>query len=200
MKNNKKKFYTVLSLSAPRFIKNSYYFIASSHYLGSISEPYTINSPIFAKRLEMLYDNKIKIVVISDKFTKVYLEKPGDSISTDFRIVYIPTDLFLNNNAIEKLLIKNKKINQYIFIFEGLQYAEIVYKLAFYNIIVSGGSNTKKHILSPIQLRLARFLIAILPVTGSKVVNSFHSNRINQIPRIDLTSKEAKKITSQYIE
>lgn len=58
-------------------------------------------------------------------------------------------------------LINNKNINHSIFLFRNLDYREIVTNLALFKVIISGGSNSKKHILSPIQLRLARFIIAI---------------------------------------
>jgi hypothetical protein len=53
-----------------------------------------------------------------------------------------------------------------------------------HKIISSGGSNTKKHILSPIQLRLARFILAMSDNSGKDVANSFHFEE-TQITRID---------------
>jgi hypothetical protein len=54
-----------------------------------------------------------------------------------------------------------------------------------FNIIVSSGSNSKKYILSPIQLRLARFIIAISDFSGSEVEDSFHFERESGKSRID---------------
>jgi hypothetical protein len=60
-------------------------------------------------------------------------------------------------------------------------------------VILTGGSNTKKHILSPIQLRLARFLIALLSGGGSDVANSFHSDRVKGRAKVDFTTNEVKE-------
>ena len=84
--------------------------------------------------------------------------------------------------------------------FKDRDYGDIVANLALFNIIVSGGSNTKKHILSPIQLRLARFVIAFLPLCGSTVANSFHSYRKNKHAGYDWTTKKAKEEIAQDIE
>jgi len=155
---------------------------------------------MLAKRLEMFFDSTLKIVFITDESTKLSTIKIGDSIYNDFIIIDIPSESFFSADIIEEILIKNKKIHQFIFIFKDRDYRDIVSNLALFNIIVSGGSNTKKHILSPIQLRLARFLIAFLPMTGGTVVNSFHPNRIGKSSGYDWTTKEAKEVIAQKIE
>ena len=186
MNNNKKSIYTIISLSRPRFIKDSYNIIASSHYLGISFNPYKFSSDNnLAKRLELLYDSTLNIVFIANERTEFSSEKIGDSSYNEFRIINIPYDLFFSTNIIEEILIKNKNIHQFIFIFKDRDYRGIVANLALFNIIISGGSNTKKHILSPIQLRLARFLIAIYPITGKNVVNSFHPDRIGKTSGYD---------------
>ena len=200
MTNNKRSFYTIISFSFPRLIKGSYNIIASSHYLGTIFEPYKFTSDMLAKRLETFFDNTLKIVFIANESPKISTIKIGDSIYNDFIIIDIPSESFFSTDIIEKILIKNKKIHQFIFIFKDRDYRDIVSNLALFNIIISGGSNTKKHILSPIQLRLARFLIAFLPMTGSNVVNSFHPDRIGKTSGYDWTTKEAKEVIEQKIE
>jgi hypothetical protein len=197
--NNTKTIYTIISFSAPRLIKDSYNLIASSHYL-SVFHKENISSFNLVKRLDMLYDGNLQIVVISNDITEFNSKKISDSISNDFMLFKYPAELFFTKDKMEELLIKNKNINQFIFMFHNRDYGDIVKNFAFFNIIVSGGSNTKKHILSPIQLRLARFLIAILPLTGSNVVNSFHSNREKQTPMFDYTSKEGKEVFSRFTD
>jgi hypothetical protein len=200
MTNNNKSFYTILSLSKPRLMKDSSYnIIASSHYLGTFSSPFQIDSPILAKRLNMVFDSSLKIVGVSNEFTKDSYERIGDSISNDFMFFKITSESFFTTNNIQNILIENKNIHQCIFIFKDRDYGDIARNLSLFNIIVSGGSNTKKHILSPIQLRLARFLIAFLPLTGSDVVNSFHSYRVGQKVGYDMTTKEVKKEIEEFI-
>jgi len=198
--NNNKTFSTIISFSFPRLIKGSYNIIASSHYLGTIFEPYRDTPDMLAKRLETFFDSTLKIVIIANDLTKLSTSKIGDSISNDFMIFNFPSELFFSTISIEEILIKNKSIHQCIFIFKDRDYRDIVSNLALFNIIVSGGSNTKKHILSPIQLRLARFLIAIYPMTGSNVANSFHPDRIGKTSGYDWTTKKAKEEIAQEIE
>ena len=63
-------FYTIISFSAPRFIKESYNLIASSHYFTLDSFPTKINSPEFAKKLEAIYNSNLKIIAIDKDFMK----------------------------------------------------------------------------------------------------------------------------------
>ena len=46
---------------------------------------------------------------------------------------------FFSKEGIEIILIENKNINQYIFIFKDVDYGTIVTRLALYNVILSGG-------------------------------------------------------------
>jgi hypothetical protein len=178
MTNTNKTFYTILSLSFPRYLNGSYNIIASSHYLGFMLDKFSPS--MLANRLDIFYDSTLKIVNINNESTEFTTNKLGDSFSKEFTIYNFPDKLFFSSDIIEHILINNKKIHQFIFMFKDRDYGDIVANLALFNIIVSGGSNTKKHILSPIQLRLARFVIAFLPLCGSTVANSFHSYRKNK--------------------
>jgi hypothetical protein len=191
MTNNNNEFLTVLSLSAPRLINGSYSIIASSHYLSSSSLTFGIDSNTFAEKLEKVYNGNLKILAVDEEFTEAKTERIGDSFANNFYFLEVPAELFFSLEGIKSILIKN--INQYIFIFKDVDYGTIVTRLALYNVILSGGSNTKKHILSPIQLRLARFLIALLNGGGSDVANSFHSDRIKGRAKVDFTTNEVKE-------
>ena len=193
MTNNNNEFLTVLSLSAPRLINGSYCIIASSHYLRSSSLTFGINSNTFAEKLEKVYNGNLKILAVDEVFTKTRTERIGDSFANNFYFLEVPAELFFSKEGIESVLIENKNIHQYIFIFKDVDYGTIVTRLALYNVILTGGSNTKKHILSPIQLRLARFLIALLSGGGSDVANSFHSDRVKGRAKVDFTTNEVKE-------
>jgi len=193
MTNTNKTFFTILSLSAPRLINGSYSVIASSHYLRCSSLTFGIDSNTFAEKLEKVYNGNLKILAVDEVFTKTNVERIGDSVANNFYFLEVPAELFFSKEGIEIILIENKNINQYIFIFKDVDYGTIVTRLALYNVILSGGSNTKKHILSPIQLRLARFLIALLSGGGNDVANSFHSDRIKGRAKVDFTTNEVKE-------
>lgn len=80
-----------------------------------------------------------------------------------------------------------------VFMFEGLSYQEIATLFKRHKIIISGGSPTKRHMLSFLQLRLSRF---ILSITTAGVVNSYHiTDKEDRRTGSDLTLKE-KNITS----
>jgi hypothetical protein len=83
--------------------------------------------------------------------------------------------------------------------FEKLDYKMIISNFAIFNIMVSGGSNSKKHILSPVQLKLARFILAISDSSGSDVADSFHFNATNT-KTIDCTNKKTKIILSKLTD
>lgn len=200
MTNTNKTFFTIISFSAPRIIKDYYNLVASSHYLSSVEKEDIISNSALFEKFKMLYDSSLKIVIIDNKFKEFSSNKVGNSISDDITIFKIPEYLFFDKKGIEEVLIKNKKISKFIFIFKNKDYRDIVYHLALYNIIVSGGSNTKKHILSPVQLRLARFLIALLPLTGNNVTNSFHTDRIDKTSGYDFTSKKGREILSHFTD
>jgi hypothetical protein len=193
MTTNNNEFLTVLSLSAPRLINGSYSIIASSHYLSSSSLTFGIDSNTFAEKLEKVYNGNLKILAVDEVFTKTRMERIGDSFANNFYFLEVPAELFFSKEGIESILIENKNIHQYIFIFKDVDYGTIVTRLVLYNVILSGGSNTKKHILSPIQLRLARFLIALLSGGGSDVANSFHSDRIKGRAKVYFTTNEVKE-------
>lgn len=197
MINNEKSFSTIMALSAPKFIKDSYYIIASSYYFGSIKRFKIINNDTLVKRLDMVYDSNISIFLISKNYIELRVVKWGDS--KDFRLYYVPMDLFFSKESIKEIIFENKNIHQCIFIFKDKDYGNIVADFNLYDIIISGGSNTKKHILSPIQLRLARFLIAYLPLTGFNVSNSFHSKREKKQAEFDFTSKNIKEEKAIYL-
>jgi hypothetical protein len=197
MINNEKSFSTIMAFSAPKFIKDSYYIIASSYYFGSIKRFKIINNDTLVKRLDMVYDSNISIFLISKNFIELRVEKLGDS--KVFLVYSVPSDLFFTKQSIKEIIFDNKNIHQCIFIFKDKDYGNIVADFNLYDIIISGGSNTKKHILSPIQLRLARFLIAYLPLTGFNVSNSFHSKREKKQAEFDFTSKNIKEEKAIYL-
>ena len=175
MTNN--TFYTIISFSAPKFHAGYYNIIASSHYFFS-GNAFPIFSQDFADKLDTVYEDKLRIIIVGDDVTEIQTNKIGNSISNDYIAYSYPEKLFFNENTIREVFFKNKNVHQFIFIFKNKDYHRIVTNFAFLHIICSGGSNTKKHMLSPIQLRLARFLIAFLSVSRKSVSQSFHYKRL----------------------
>lgn len=84
----------------------------------------------------------------------------------------------------DKMAIGKNKIEQYeywnksIFIFEDITYREIQTKFLSNKVIISGGSRTKRHLLSPAQFRLSQFLIALCNLPVKSMVKSYYSPKL----------------------
>jgi hypothetical protein len=61
-----------------------------------------------------------------------------------------------------------------IFIFEDVSWSDVCLQFKTKNIIVSGGTDTKKHILSPIEYKFSIYLNG-LGITTNDIINSFHN-------------------------
>ena len=66
-----------------------------------------------------------------------------------------------------------------IFIFENIYWSVLLLLFRKNGIVVSGGSNTKRHILSPIQLRVSNFVTALFGNGYIPVIKSFDYNYKN---------------------
>lgn len=185
-----------MAITTAKLNNEQYRAIASSYYL---LHPINLNSSEMINSLDIVYNNKLTIIIISEMVNKIEITKLGDSIYSNYTIYKIPPREFYVQSFINKTLLNNK-INQTILMFENKDYRTVVDNLALFNIIISGGSNTKKHLLSPVQLRLARFIIAISNFTGSDVAESFHFESESLKKGIDLTSTEAKLMISQVTD
>lgn len=186
------QFFTAIVFSLSKEIKNLIHLIACSHY---ITKKPDINDKTLIERLELLHAKKLTIIQISDNEIPI-LEprKISNSLETDLIIHHISARNFFQKEILEKLLVYNKENSKYfIYIFHNISYREIVDILRSFNIIVSGGSVTKRHIFSPLQLRLARFIIGINGLDDSEVIESFHNLDIEKFKiNKDLTTKESK--------
>lgn len=74
---------------------------------------------------------------------------------------YVVNDYnFFTSSFFEKYIYaKKSKLIENVFIFEDLDWKGLVYHFKSLNITLSGGSTVKRHVLSPVQINLSRFLI-----------------------------------------
>ena len=187
--NNINSFFTIMAISKAKLMNNQYSCIASSYYLLHPA-PFSLNSNSMIDRFNTFYNNeKLTIIIVSDKTDTIKIINIGDSINSNYTIFQIPPIEFFENTFIEKILLNNN-MNKTIFMFYNIKYRSIIDNLALLNIKINGGSGSKKHILSPVQLRLARFVIAISNNTGDEIVDSFYFEKSKDI--INITNKEAK--------
>lgn len=131
------------------------------------------NSEIIA-RLANLYTKKLIIMFISD--LKIANIKPIE-IKNSLNLKLIKHHIYIRKIFIDDLiynLIQRPEIlKNTIFIFKNATSKSVVLGFRSFDIIISGGSVCKRHLLSPIQLRLARFIIAIKEESEKGVVNTF---------------------------
>src|SRR6202012_2077373 len=96
---------------------------------------------------------------------------------------------------------KEKNFECY-YIFKDISYHNICTLFASTGIILSGGSNSKKHQLSPLQHRLSMFLICSYPKESYSLINeSFHRPIDPQDKKIvDLPKVSDKKVQNVVMD
>ena len=195
MQNNteNKQFYTAMAITKAKkhFNSDGYYAIASSHviFIDNLKD-YALEIEELLPKLRSVYEGKLNIVLVSPEY-------PGFSSRTidndsQFTIIEVTRIEFFSKEVLNHLLIENTRINQTIFLFKNLEYRDVVNYIGINNIIISGGSNTHKHVLSPIQLRLARFIIGISKDTRKTVAQSYHYQESSD--SLDFTNKEVRSM------
>ena len=110
------------------------------------------------------------------------------------------TDLFdpsFTTPSLFDLLMKGSYLKNFIFIFHNMSWHLIQALFRKHHILVSGGSSTKRHILSPTEFRLAIFIGWIFESSKSSVAKSFHhenlfinNNSIKPDGNINVNTKE----------
>lgn len=91
-----------------------------------------------------------------------------------------------------------------IFIFRNISWMEVLFQFFVFNYRISGGSYTKRHILSPLQYRLFQFLNCVDYNLESHIVKSFHlGNMFSKHSIIDFTkylNKDLEKINNDELD
>jgi hypothetical protein len=165
------------------------------------NELYLSNSSIIY-RLKAFNCRKLILVYITSENKKTNAVNLTRGENLDFVIYEVSKDNLFNDMIFTKYILKNDPLlKSMIFIFENLSWAEIVLLFRLNNLNISGGSNTLRHILSPVQLRLAQFITCIEGMNSSKIVESFHlsKNKSKQVG-INLSSKEINNIINEHID
>lgn len=91
-------------------------------------------------------------------------------------------DLFDYEDILESTLKYHLKSSNSIFIFENLRWAGLLNFFRENGFIISGGSNTKRFILSPLQVYVSQFVSALEGVSKSplrEVIKSYHANEFD---------------------
>jgi len=152
-----KKMHVYLAMSNPKWINDEYHIIVSSYFRFFSKDPndnFEKTSTLLNFTLANLY--LINVVDKPDvKPSRSVIRRDGGIII----LVDVSLDQFFTKGFIKDIILKNDEIrNNAIIHFENLEWKEILLNFRRFNIVISGGSNTKRHILSFVQYRLSLFI------------------------------------------
>lgn len=181
-------FHILAAFSNTNYHNGEYHTIASTFFkLGE----FKINLKNLLNKLELLEVEELIIYNISssdnveDKFIKL-------NESSEYKLWHydISFNAFFSDDTINKLFHHKNRTKYIIFHFDKYEWRTILEQFKRFNIIVSGGSNTKRHILSGVQHKLSQFLICI-GQDNLAINTSLHiANRQLNRATVDFTSKE----------
>jgi hypothetical protein len=190
-------FFNVLTLSIPVFNKNKPGFksaITSNIYLEEL-----IISDKFLDRMLSLNLRKMVVVFVSEVYgysDSFDIKEMKDKLGiTSLKIVFVNTKQFFSYSGFEYFFEYNKEDNyEVVYAFRDINWQQICTYFASTGIDISGGSNSKKHLLSPHQYRLSQFLLCLYGTeTSSLVSNSFHKSRtIKDNKSMDYSTKRSQ--------
>lgn len=88
-------------------------------------------------------------------------------------------DFFTKENLNSLILPKNDtKYDYKICLFFATNWSYLLSDFRLFNIVISGGSNTKRHMLSPLQNKLSKFIACYEENSDALVSDSFHFDRL----------------------
>jgi|SRR5882757_2025040 len=179
--------------------------IASTYFVKSF-ENFDINK--FTSRVYLF--NKISnersffiFVHVTNDLVESKLSSYGFTNSSIELYVYkVSFKNFFNDCFIIKNLLQYSKYsNRIIYGFENKIWGNIVVNFRFNKIIISGGSNTKRHFLSPVHMRLSQFITCVEGLEQGGVFESFHDfDKDKTSIMLDYSSKKINKIINEYKE
>jgi len=185
-------FHILAAFSNTNYHNGEYHTIASTFFkLGEFKINLWPRPQNFLNKLELLEVEELIIYNISsiddveEKFIKL-------NQSSEYKLWHyeISFNAFFSDYIINQLFHHKNRTKYIIFHFEKYEWRTILEQFKRFNIIVSGGSNTKRHILSGVQHRLSQFLICIgqdkLAIDTSLHIANRQLNRAT----VEFTSKE----------
>lgn len=155
------------------------------------------------RSLKVLQSGKTVLIIVTNKIEQnnhIALKIGQDEKYVDF-IVYMITyhDLFSNDFILSKIKNNTELSHNFFFLFDKINWPALVLMFKYNNIIVSGGSNTKRYILSPLQLRFSNLIIAIFWKKKDKITtNSYHFFKKDEQRPIDILEEEIDNIYNNW--
>lgn len=178
-KHTIQRYFTILTMSVPNVINNKTGF-KSSITSSVTTDKFSVGSDKILERMEFLNFKKFKVFLITEGVTSPMLYEffhPENYILSKYSVLLINRNLFFTLECFEHLIDENKEDSfENIFVFDGISWKELCAQFALISIDISGGSNTKKHLLSNLQFKLALFLSCIYDGSEASTIikKSFH--------------------------
>lgn len=162
--------------------KSNFYSITSSTYFTG---EFKLN--VDEELLYRFYGTNFKYIFdINDRYPETSIQTLGEN---DNILVIFKGDLkaLLAHEELFKDMMHRKYINNSLFIFHNLKWKDICRQFLVQNIIVSGGSSTRRHIISPVHVKMLIGITAF-GFTYQDVVSSF--NKISKLKEISMPKDE----------
>lgn len=138
-----------------------------------------------------LYSNNFKYIFdINENYHEVLIRKIDVGDNNSLIIYQGDLNSLLTNEELFKDVIDRKLINSSFFIFNNIKWKNICKKFLEKNIVISGGSSTRRHIMAPIHIKLI-LILTCLKFAYEDVVTSFNiisKNKEISMPKNDSTS------------
>jgi hypothetical protein len=195
--------FTLIALTVPKPSDNKSGYtsaIFSSVYLQSLD----CNFLEFSVRMNSLNLRNVTLVFISED-TKEYknqlMERNIDGNDYSLTLHSFNTEEFFCKSNLEYFFEKKKETNfETFFAFKNLHWGTICTYFIANGIQISGGSNSKKHLISPLQHRLSLFLICAFGSESYAIINdSFHKPYQEESKKnFDSSTKFTKNIVIDF--
>jgi hypothetical protein len=200
MQNQNQLPFIIAAISTPIPNKNKTGFksaIATSFF----TYDFNLNPHEMLERMNSLKISKYRIYIVSgdDNYLSnhIFSEK-----KSHIKIIILGFENFFNLHNFTKIWFENKGNSfENIFIFKGLEWNQIIAQFISVGVDISSGSNNKKHLLSPLQLKLSIFLSCVYNFSeaSNQIINSFHRKLTKKdMKGVDQSTKEIQKVLIDF--
>nr|QWO71391.1 RNA polymerase [Arthromyces claviformis] len=174
--------------------------IASTAYVEELN----IDKDSILTRMVSLNKNKLCIVYIKED-TDLDLKGHEFRVSWDYKgstleVFHVSLKYFFSLEGLDFFFSTRKwELIDTVFIVQGLRWDTICAYFGFSMMQISGGSYTKRHLLSPNQIRLTLILICLLgSETYPLIIKSFHNYKKLNSKNFDYSSKLVESVIMDF--
>lgn len=155
------------------------------------------------KNIKILGLKKLMIFHILDLEQDSINQQHKGFVSEFLEIDYISTDTFVH--LIMSVDFNFSVINKHcLYICHQMSWSGVIRKFKRdIDVTISGGSNVKRHLLSPLDVRLSSYLIAIFNLNCLEVINHNNFNALDKniyLPYADMSNKSKIIVTKKGVK